>query len=204
MVSAWEMVPPCWDDRDIVGRALAAVTLVKANTATRTKVSAAFEIGDKALRLRSIFSPRRTSGSPGVAPRSWQATASEATRVPEACLAFRSNLSSDGKQGVNSLQALHQLFDDGPWMCAAPSAGPSAIGPPAHPWHRVPEHPQWSPRRAHLNSCHPSRHSSRDCRATRHSGAASLVPERPRSTRRWRVQPDMTWAPGHAWDKIAP
>jgi transposase len=42
----------------------------------------------------------------------------------EAFLAFRSYLSTAAKQGVNRLQALRELFDDGPWMPAAPGAGP--------------------------------------------------------------------------------
>ena len=42
----------------------------------------------------------------------------------KAFLAFRSYLSTAAKQGINRLQALRQLFDDGPWMPAAPGAGP--------------------------------------------------------------------------------
>ena len=41
-----------------------------------------------------------------------------------AFLAFRSYLSTAAKQGVNRLEALRRLFDDGPWMPAAPGAGP--------------------------------------------------------------------------------
>jgi transposase len=41
-----------------------------------------------------------------------------------AFLAFRSYLSTAAKQGVNRLEALRQLFNDGPWMPAAPGAGP--------------------------------------------------------------------------------
>jgi hypothetical protein len=50
MVSVWGMVTSFWEDGDIVGRRLAAVTLVKARTATRAEVCAAFEIGDNTLR----------------------------------------------------------------------------------------------------------------------------------------------------------
>ena len=42
----------------------------------------------------------------------------------KAFLAFRSYLSTAAKQGVNRLEALRQLFNDGPWMPAAPGAGP--------------------------------------------------------------------------------
>ena len=42
----------------------------------------------------------------------------------KAFLAFRSYLSTAAKQGVNRLQALRQLFGDGPWMPAASAAGP--------------------------------------------------------------------------------
>ena len=42
----------------------------------------------------------------------------------EAFLAFRSYLSTAAKQGVNRLEALHQLFNGGPWMPAAHAAGP--------------------------------------------------------------------------------
>ncbi|MHB8246457.1 MAG: hypothetical protein ACYDGN_14135 [Acidimicrobiales bacterium] len=42
----------------------------------------------------------------------------------QAFLAFRSYLSTAAKQGVNRLQVLRQLFNDGPWMPAAPGAGP--------------------------------------------------------------------------------
>ena len=42
----------------------------------------------------------------------------------KAFLAFRSYLSTAAKQGVNRLEALRQLFGDGPWMPAAPGAGP--------------------------------------------------------------------------------
>jgi len=41
-----------------------------------------------------------------------------------AFLAFRSYLSTAAKQGVNRLEALRQLFNDGPWMAAAPGTGP--------------------------------------------------------------------------------
>ena len=41
-----------------------------------------------------------------------------------AFLAFRSYLSTAAKQGVNRLEALRQLFNDGPWMPAAAGAGP--------------------------------------------------------------------------------
>jgi len=41
-----------------------------------------------------------------------------------AFLAFRSYLSTAAKQGINRLEALRQLFGDGPWMPAAPGAGP--------------------------------------------------------------------------------
>lgn len=41
-----------------------------------------------------------------------------------AFLAFRSYLSTAAKQGVNRLEALRQLFNDGPWMPAAAEAGP--------------------------------------------------------------------------------
>jgi hypothetical protein len=41
-----------------------------------------------------------------------------------AFLAFRSYLSTAAKQSVNRLEALRRLFDDGPWMPAAPGAGP--------------------------------------------------------------------------------
>ena len=50
VVSVWGMVTSFWDDGDVVGRRLAAVTLVKARTATRAEVCAAFEIGDNTLR----------------------------------------------------------------------------------------------------------------------------------------------------------
>lgn len=42
----------------------------------------------------------------------------------QAFLAFRSYLSTAAKQGVNRLEVLRQLFNDGPWMPAAPGAGP--------------------------------------------------------------------------------
>jgi transposase len=41
-----------------------------------------------------------------------------------AFLAFRSCLSTAAKQGINRLEALRQLFNDGPWMPAADGAGP--------------------------------------------------------------------------------
>ena len=41
-----------------------------------------------------------------------------------AFLALRSYLSTAAKQGVNRLEALRQLFNDGPWMPAAAGAGP--------------------------------------------------------------------------------
>lgn len=41
-----------------------------------------------------------------------------------AFLAFRSYLSTAAKQGVNRLEALRQLFNDGAWMPATPGAGP--------------------------------------------------------------------------------
>ena len=63
-----------------------------------------------------------------------------------------SYLSTAAKQGVNLLEALRQLFNEGPWVSAAPGAGPGIIGPQVHPWHRVLEHLAWCPRRAHLNS----------------------------------------------------
>ncbi len=50
VVSVWGMVTSFWDDGDVVGRRLAAVTLVKAGTATRSEVCAGFEVGDNTLR----------------------------------------------------------------------------------------------------------------------------------------------------------
>jgi prepilin-type processing-associated H-X9-DG protein len=50
VVSLWGMITSFWDDGDVVGRRLAAVSLVKAGTATQAEVCAGFEIGGNTLR----------------------------------------------------------------------------------------------------------------------------------------------------------
>jgi len=49
-VSVWGMVSACWEDGDVVGRRLAAVTLVTTRAATQLEVAPAFGVDDATLR----------------------------------------------------------------------------------------------------------------------------------------------------------
>jgi prepilin-type processing-associated H-X9-DG protein len=66
VVSLWGMVSACWDEGDVVGRRLAAVTLVATGAATQGEVATAFGVDDATLRRWSRAWERE--GTDGLRP----------------------------------------------------------------------------------------------------------------------------------------
>jgi len=58
-VSVWGMVSACWEDANVVGRRLAAVTLVTTRAATQLEVAPAFAVDDATLDARVGEGERR-------------------------------------------------------------------------------------------------------------------------------------------------
>ena len=89
-VSIWGMVSACWDDGDVAGRRLAAVTLATTGAASQQEVASAFGVDDATLRRWT---------------RAWEADGVEGLRPERPGPKRRSKLSEELAETIRGLRA---------------------------------------------------------------------------------------------------